>query len=154
MRLLYIKFLLLISRYSGLNLMYISYICHNSYCYVWSRFIMILHNIVFHQSEELYSIYNAFLWLNVVVNQCFIQTALGGGGIFPPPKKNFKFPQNSADNNVVFRCNGAPLPLNLKFPPKVKGSGWNTGSQYRYIYHLASCTQKFRHHIGSGIPSG
>ena len=45
-----------------------------------------------------------------------------GGEIFPP--KNFKFPQNSADNNVVFRCKWRSAPLNLKFPrdpPKSRG---------------------------------
>ena len=49
----------------------------------------------------------------------FHPDGLGGGGIFPP--KNFKFPQNSADNNVVFRCKWRSAPPKFEIPPKSRG---------------------------------
>ena len=46
----------------------------------------------------------------------------GLGGIFNP-KMISKSRQNSEVDNVVLTVKWTPLPLNLKFPPKVKGSG-------------------------------
>ena len=46
-----------------------------------------------------------------------------GGGEFSPPK-NFKFPQNSADNNVVFRCKWryqSSAPPKFEIPPQSRG---------------------------------
>ena len=59
----------------------------------------------------------------------FHPDGLGGGGEFPPPPK-FQIPPKTQQTTMLCSgVNGAPLPLNLKFPPpKVKGSGWNTAS--------------------------
>ena len=43
--------------------------------------------------------------------------------------------------------NGAPLPLNLKFPPKVKGSGWNTD---RVATRLLEHNYYFGEYIATG----
>ena len=57
------------------------------------------------------------------------------GEIPPPKKKNFKFPPPQTQQTTML-CSGVngtiirPLSLNLKFPSKVKGSGWNTAPQY------------------------
>ena len=61
------------------------------------------------------------------------------GEIPPPPqkKKISNPPPQKKTQQTTMLCSGVngaincPLPLNLKSPPKVKGSGWNTGGKHR-----------------------
>ena len=65
---------------------------------------------------------------DIVVYSVSSRRLSGGGGI--SPKKISNPPQNLVDNNIVFRCKWcyqSSAPPKFEIPPKVKGSGWNTG---------------------------